>query len=137
MVMVRRPEGQQKSIASFRDLEVYQRSYRAMKITMDEIVRKLPNEEKYNLTDQCRQACQAIPRLIAEGYAKRHQVRGFHKYIDDAMAEANEMVVSLEQVKDLYPKYVDLIICKRLIKTYDVVARQLYCLGQSWENFSR
>ena len=92
-----------KDIASFRDLDVYQRSYRAMLITMREIVKKLPPEEKYNLADQGRRACQAIPRLIAEGYAKRHQLRGFHKYIDDAMAEANEMVVTLEQVRDIYP----------------------------------
>jgi len=106
-----------KSINGFKDLDVYQRSYRAMKIVMEEIVKKLPSEEKYNLTDQCRRACQAIPRLIAEGYAKRHQVRGFHKYIDDAMAESNEMEVSITQAKDLYEKYLDVIICKRLIKT--------------------
>jgi len=122
-------------IKSFRDLEVYQRSYRAMKIVMEGIVKKLPDEERYNLTDQCRRACQAIPRLIAEGYAKRHQARGFHKYIYDAMAESNEMVVSLEQVRDLYLSYVDAITCKRFIKTYEVIGKQLYRLGESWKNF--
>ena len=124
-------------MASFRDLEVYQRSYRVMRIVMEEIVNKLPPEEKYNLSDQCRRACQAIPRLIAEGYAKRHQVRGFHKYIDDAMAESNEMAVSLEQANDLYSAYIDIIICKRLIKTYEVIGRQLYCLSRSWRNFHK
>lgn len=124
-----------KAITNFRDLDVYQRSYRAMLITMQEIVRKLPPEEKYNLGDQCKRACQAIPRLIAEGYGKRHQRRGFHKYLDDAMAESNEMTVSLEQERDLYPDSVDLVICKRLIKTYEVIGKQLYRLRESWRTF--
>ena len=119
-------------IKGFKDLDVYQRSYRVMKITMDEIVKKLPAEEKFNLTDQIRRACQSIPRLIAEGYAKRHQKRGFHKYIDDAMAESNEMMVSVEQCKDLYPEYIDVVFCKRLILTYEVISKQLYRLAQSW-----
>lgn len=129
--------GEKKPIKGFKDLEVYQRSYRAMKIVMEEIVNKLPEEEKYNLISQCRRACQSIPRLIAEGYAKRHQARGFHKYIDDAMAESNEMMVSLEQAKDLYGEYIDLIICKRLILTYEVVSKQLYKLGKVWKTFVR
>lgn len=128
-------EGRQKGTASFRDLEVYQRSYRAMLIMMKEIVKKLPVEERYNLVDQARRACQAIPRLIAEGYAKRHQGRGFQKYLDDAIAESNEMVVTLEQVRDLYGNYVDMTICKRLIKTYEVIGKQLYCLRQAWRSF--
>lgn len=125
-----------KQIKSFRDLDVYQRSYRVMLIVMGEIVKKLPAEEKYNLTDQCRRACQAIPRLIVEGYGKRHQDRGFHKYIYDALAESNEMIVSLEQVRDLYPQYVDMVICKRLIVTYEVLSKQLYNLGKTWKTFS-
>ena len=103
---------------------------------MDEIVKKLPIEEKYNLSSQCRRSCQAVPRLIAEGYAKRHQKRGFHKYIDDAMAESNEMMVSVEQCKDLYPEHIDITICKRLILTYEVISKQLYRLAQSWNKVS-
>jgi len=121
-------EKHKSTIQTFRDLDVYQRSYRVMTITMKEVVKKLPNEERYNLGDQCRRACQAVPRLIAEGYAKRHQQRGFHKYLDDALAESNEMMVSVEQAKDLYPEYVDEKICKRLILTYEVIAKQLYRL---------
>lgn len=66
-----------KGITSFKDLEVYQNSYDAMLIVMKEIVPKLPDTEKYDLKEQLRRACKAIPRLIAEGYAKRHQKMGF------------------------------------------------------------
>ncbi len=70
-------QSDKKSIRSFRDLEVYQNSYKAMLLVMKEIIPKLPNSEKYDLKDQLSRSCKAIPRLIAEGYAKRHQRLGF------------------------------------------------------------
>ena len=89
---------EKKRITSFRDLEVYQNTYKAMLIVMKEIVLKLPDSEKYDLRNQLSRACKSIPGLIAEGYAKRHQKAGFQKYIDDAMGECNEMVFSLSQL---------------------------------------
>ena len=128
---------EKRRIASFSDLEVYQNSYRTMLIVMREIVAKLPDSEKYDLKDQISRACKSIPRLIAEGYAKRHQRMGFQKYIDDAMAESNEMVVSLSQCRDIYPSYIDIKVCEGLIDMYDKTGRQLYRLGNSWTNFKK
>ena len=126
---------EKKRITSFRDLEVYQNSYNAMLVVMKEIVPRLPERERYDLKDQLSRACKAIPRLIAEGYAKRHQKSGFQKYIDDAMGECNEMVVSLSQARDIYPKYVSTERCDELIDIYDKSGRQLYKLGNAWTNF--
>jgi len=81
---------QKKPIKSFKDLEVYQNTYKAMLKVMKEIVPKLPELEKYDLRDQLSRSCKAIPRLIAEGYAKKHQKAGFQKYLDEAMGECNE-----------------------------------------------
>lgn len=128
---------EKKRITSFQDLEVYRDSYSSMLIVMKNIVLKLPNNEKYDLTDQLSRACKAIPRLIAEGYAKRHQRAGFQKYLDDAMAECNEMVVSLNQSKDLYSQHVDIQLCVKLIDSYDKCGRQLYKLSEAWNNFKR
>ena len=122
-------------IKSFKDLEVYQTTYKIMLIVMKEILPKLPESEKYDLRDQLSRACKSIPRLIAEGYAKRHQKAGFQKYLDDAMAECNEMIVSLEQVKDLYDIEPISISMKELINLYDKSARQLYKLSTAWTNF--
>ena len=124
-----------KRISSFRDLEVYQNSYSAMLNVMKEIIPKLPESEKYDLKDQLRRACKAIPRLIAEGYAKRHQRAGFQKYIDDSMSECNEMVVSLSQARDIYPAYVNIKRCDELIDVYDKTGRQLYKLADAWTKF--
>ena len=67
---------------------------------MKEIVPRLPDSEKFDLKDQLSRSSKAIPRLIAEGFAKKHQKAGFQKYLDDAMAESNETQVSVCQSKD-------------------------------------
>ncbi len=128
---------EKQKIRNFKDLEVYQNTYAAMLTVMKKIVIDLPENEKFDLRDQLSRACKAIPRLIAEGYAKRHQKAGFQKYLDDAMAECNEMFVSLEQCRDLYPSHIDINLCESLIKIYDISARQLYKLSMSWTNFKR
>lgn len=124
-----------QSIKSFKDLVVYQNSYKAMVEVMTLILPKLPDSEKYDLKDQLSRSCKAVPRLIAEGYAKRHQLRGFQKYLDDAMAECNETIVGLETCCDVYPNYVDIEKCRELIKIYDICGRQLYKLAEAWTNF--
>lgn len=124
-----------KKIASFRDLEVYQVSYEAMLKVMKEVIPYLPVREKYDLTDQLSRSAKAIPRLIAEGYAKRHQRLGFKKYVDDAMGECNETVVSLSQSRDLYGSSVDIKTCEELIQSYDRCGRQLYRLSEAWMGF--
>ena len=124
-----------KKIRSFRDLDVYERTYNASIAVIKKVVSKLPDTERFDLCDQLSRACKAIPRLIAEGYGKRHQRRGFQKYLDDAMGECNEMVVSLSQARDIYDSHVDIDLCNELIDTYDVSGRQLYCLEQSWSKF--
>lgn len=120
-------------IKSFRDLHVYQNSYQAMLQVSKEVLPKLPSREKFDLTDQLSRSTKAIPRLIAEGYSKRHQNFGFQKYLDDALAESNETIVSLEQSRDLYNLEAPII--NELIDIYDKCSRQLYKLRQSWSNF--
>lgn len=125
-----------KPIKSFYDLEVYQGAYQAMLEVFKYILPKLPAEEKYDLVDQLRRSSKAVPRLIAEGYSKRHQKKGFQKYLDDAMAESNETIVSLTQAKDLYSSAVDVKICEKLMDTYDKISRQCYNLAVAWNKFN-
>ncbi len=100
-----------------------------------EVLPKIPDQEKYDLKDQLSRSSKAIPRLIAEGYAKKHQKFGFQKYLDDAMAECNETVVSLEQCRDLYN--IDRNLICSLVDIYDKSGRQLYKLSIAWSNFKR
>jgi len=124
-----------KRITSFKDLEVYQLAYQLCIEVMKEILPKLPESEKYDLKDQLGRSTKAIPRLIAEGYAKRHQKMGFQKYIDDAMAECNETIVGLEQCKDIYIENMKSVSFVELIDSYDKIGRQLYKLAEAWSRF--
>ncbi|MFA6042992.1 MAG: four helix bundle protein [Patescibacteria group bacterium] len=120
-------------LKSFRDLEVYQNLYQAGLAVIREVIPALPAMERYDLSDQLRRAAKAAPRLVAEGYAKKHQKFGFQKYLDDAMGECNECIVCLEQARDLY-KVSDLT-CKDLVMIYDKSVRQLYRLSVAWTQF--
>ena len=126
-----------KPIRSYRDLEVYQTTYKAAIIVIKKILPALPKEERFDLADQLRRSVKAIPRLIAEGFGKKDQKRGFVKYLDDAMTECNETVVGLSQCRDLYSPPVDSELCDKMIEVYDKSGRQLYKLKKAWKNFLR
>jgi four helix bundle protein len=126
-----------RRITSFRDLEVYQNSYQGCIEVMRKIIPSIPDIERNDLKSQLRRSVKAIPRLIAEGYAKRHQKHGFQKYLDDAMGECNETIVGLEQCRDLYGQSVDKRLCEQLIDLYDKSGRQLYNLSAAWNRFKR
>jgi four helix bundle protein len=121
------------SIKSFRDLDVYQNSYRAMLEVHNKILPKLPSREKFDLVDQISRSTKAVPRLIAEGYTKKHQKAGFQKYIDDAHTESNETIVGIEQCRDLYG--IDPVLCNQLVDNYDKISRQLFKLAEAWDKF--
>jgi len=122
-------------IISFRDLEAYRDTYASMLVVHREFLLLLPVKEKFDLTDQLSRSIKAIPRLIAEGYAKRHQKFGFQKYLDDAMAECNETIVGIEQCRDIYR--IDSITCNELIASYNKSARQIFKLAEAWNNFEK
>lgn len=122
------------AIRSFLDLNVYQRSYQAALTVNREVVPKLPDTEKYDLKDQLRRASKAVPALIAEGYARKHHKKDWQKYIDDDIGEANEMIVHLSLTRDLYTNYVNPKICEQLIEEYDIIGKQLFRLGKSWNS---
>ena len=124
-------------IKSFKDLEVYQNTYRASIIICKEILLSLPVEEKYNLKDQLRRSSTGIPPLIAEGFAKKHQRKAFQKYLDDAIGECNETVVHLSYCRDLYSDKINPKLCDQLIDIYDKSARQMNRLIQVWNGFNR
>lgn len=124
-----------KRIASFRDLEIFQRSYKAAVVVIKQIIPKLPREEKFDLADQLRRSVKSIPRLIAEGYSKKHQLKGFQKYLDDALGESNETIVSLSQVRDIYK--IEEALCTKMIDEYEIISRQTYRLALVWKSFGK
>jgi len=126
-----------KSITNFRDLDVYRNSYQACIEVMTKIIPNLPDSEKFDLKKQLSSSAKAIPRLIAEGYAKRHQKYGFQKYLDNAMAECNETIVGIEMCRDIFGTYIDKKLSQELVNIYDVCGRQMYKLREAWGKFPK
>ena len=122
-------------IKSFKDLEVYQNSYKASLVIAERILPKLPPEEKYDIRNQLSRSSKSIPRLIAEGHAKKHQKAAFQKYLEDGIGEANETIVSLEHARDIYKIEIQLI--NDLVDLYDKIARQLFNLSKVWDKFRK
>lgn len=129
-------ETHKKSVYSYTDLDVYNRAYKLSIVVCTKVIIKLPKEEQFDLVDQLRRSSKAIPRLIAEGFGKKHQKKGFQKYLDDAIAENNETIVSLSHVRDIYNKTVNKNSIIKLIQEYEIVGKQLYRLKQSWSKFT-
>lgn len=123
------------TIKSFRDLRVYQNLYKAMQLTLTKIIPKLPKEERYDLGDQMRRASKAGPALIAEGFAKRYQIRAWRKYLNDTIGECNEMIHHISVCIDVYGNLTDIEICREVIDLYDHSSRQLTKLAESWKDY--
>ncbi len=82
----------------FRDLKVYQLSYRlAMEIF--ELSKSFPKEERYALTDQIRRSSRSVAANIAEGYRKRQYPKLFVLKMVNADGEAAETQVWLDTAR--------------------------------------
>jgi len=65
----RMPE-RKTTLKHFRDLEVYQKVFKAA-MRIYEITKSFPNEERYSLVDQIRRSSRAVCSNLAEAWRKR------------------------------------------------------------------
>lgn len=119
-------------IKSFLDLEVYKDSLLLSK-DVNILLKSYPASEKFLLVDQMNRASRGIPSLLAEAWAKRRNLRQFKKYLQDAIAEANEMMNHLEQSR-LF-KYISDSQAQDLIERYDHLAAKISKLKDNWQNY--
>ena len=119
-------------IKSFKDLEVYQESYK-LAIIVCKLCQKLPIYEKNDLGSQARRCTKSPPANIAEGWAKRRFEKEFKLHLDKALGSCNEMEVHLSMAMDL--GYWDKVICEDLIKRYIVLGGKLTNLRNNWKTY--
>ena len=120
--------GERKVIKSYKDLEVYQESYK-LAIMLYRQVNNLPNEA-YELVRQTKRSAMSIPLNIAEGFGKKESVPEFKRYLRMAMGSANEIEVLLEMLKDL--GYFNQETYTSYIEPYQVLGKRLNVLLQKW-----
>ena len=119
-------------IRSYRDLEVYKRSYR-LSLEIHRITLTLPSFERYELASQIRRAAVSIPLNIAEGYGRKNSEAEFKHFLRNSLGSCNELHVLIDMFRDL--GYVAEDVYEKLNKECDVLGRQLNKLLQTWQTF--
>jgi len=110
------------SYRGYRDLKVYQLSYR-LALKIHEITKRFPSEEKYSLVDQIRRSSRSVPANISEAWKKRRYVKTFISKLIDCAGETGETEVWLNFSKDF--GYLKIEIYEELMTGYDEVNRML------------
>ena len=116
-------------IKSYRDLEVYKRSY-SLALDMHRLSFTLPKSERYELSSQIRRSAVSIPLNIAEGYGRKNSKAEFKHFLRNSLGSCNEVQVLLEMLRDL--EYIKEDLYLSFKKDYDILGKQLNKLIQTW-----
>ena len=82
-------------IRKHKDLKVFQVSFEAG-MTIFDLSKEFPKEEKYSLTDQMRCSSHSVSSNIAEAWRKRKYPKSFISKLSDSEGEATETQVWLD-----------------------------------------
>ena len=122
------------AIRSYRDIEAYRRAMGVL-APLHKLLARLPDVERFELASQLRRAAKSVPANIAEGYGKKRSAKEFKVYLGRALGSANEVVVHLEIAVAV--GYAGQEGVQALIDGYEIVAKQLFRLIESWTDFGK
>jgi four helix bundle protein len=111
-----------KKITNHRDLDVYQRAFEAA-MTIFELSKSFPKEERYSLTDQIRRASRSICAQVAEGWRRRRYEAAFTNKLNEAEGEVAETQVWIEF--SVHCQYMPAEEGRKLYCTYNSILRTL------------
>lgn len=86
------PDNPQKLIHHHENLEVYKVAFDTA-MTIFQVSKSFPKEEKYALTDQIRRSSRSVCANLAEAWRRRRYQGSFLSKLNDAEAEAAESQV--------------------------------------------
>ena len=121
-----------KTLKHFRDLDVYQKAFRAP-MRIYEITKSFPADEKYSLVDQIRRSSRAVCSNLAEAWRKRKYEAVFKNKLTDSMQEASETQSWLEF--SLACKYVGEGLFKELDSEYEGVISMINAMEKNAQKF--
>ena len=109
-------------IQSYRDLQVYQRSFDLF-LRLHKFSMKLPKHETYELGSQIRRSADSVNSNIVEGYGRRQYKREYVRFLIFSLASNDETVNHLRIISHLYPGLADE--AAILLAEYDSLGKQL------------
>jgi len=121
-----------KLVQSFRDLEVYKNAMDAA-MTVFDLTKDFPVEEKYSLTDQIRRSTRSVCTNIAEAWRKRRYRAAFISKLNDSETEACETQVHLDF--SVRCGYLDGTVATKLHDTYEHIMAQLIRMIQGADHW--
>jgi four helix bundle protein len=119
-------------IQSYKDLEVYKRSF---KLAMDIfwLTRKFPKEEIYSLTSQVTRSSRSISANITEGWAKRRFENVFKQHLVHSLGSCAETENWIHFAFEC--QYIDEKVNENLLKEIDEIGKMLNKLHQNWKSY--
>ncbi|MCX6715444.1 MAG: hypothetical protein NT077_00305 [Candidatus Taylorbacteria bacterium] len=124
-----------KTIHSFRDLEVYQKTMECSVLIVKDLSPILAKLNYNFLTDMI-SCSMAIPLWIGESHSVRYGdfVAGVG-LLEKAMANCNKMVIYLEQIKGVYGSKMNIELLDDIIGRYVAVRVKMFRLEKSWRRY--
>ena len=91
--------GEKMRLNSAKDLEVYRKAY-DLAMTIFELSKNFPNEERFALTSQIRRSSRSVCLNLREAWAKRRYEAHFISKLTDCDGENSETDSSLDFARD-------------------------------------
>ncbi len=108
----------------FEDLEVWKKC-RQLRIEINELLKRFPDDEKYRLVDQLKRSSRSITANIAEGHGRFHyqdnlkfcrNARGsLNEVLDHLICACDETIIDTIQLRQLRERYNE---CFELLNGY-------------------
>ena len=121
-------------IQSFKDLEVYKRSFK-MAMDIFRMTRKFPKEEVCSLTSQSTRSSRPISANICEGWAKRKYESVFKQHLIHSLGSCSETENWLSFAFEC--KYIDQITFDKMSDEINQVGKMLNKLHQNWTSYGK
>ncbi len=122
-----------KRIENYSDLNVYRNAFSGA-MTIFELSKSFPIEERYSLVDQLRRSSRSVCANIAEAWRKRRYSAHFVSKLSDAESEAEETRVWLSFAKTC--GYASNEVIEELDRSYDQILAQLVTMIAGPKNWS-
>ncbi len=111
-----------RRLKGVKDLDVYRKAF-GVAMTIYEITKAFPVEERYSLTDQIRRSSRSVCANMAEGWRKRRYRAVFVNKLSDASQEASETQTWLEFAREC--RLIDQVTFDNLDKKYEEIFAML------------
>ncbi len=118
-------------IRSYKDLEVYNRSFK-MAMDIFWMTRNFPKEEIYSLTSQIVRSSRSVSSNITEGWAKRNYEAIFKQHLFTSLGSNSETENWLKFALEC--RYIDQEAFDSIAKEIDEIGKMLTSLHQNWKS---